>query len=160
MTFLHLLLFHSCWASGSTFGFILQKIPLQEKILKDAAVLDNPGKRVKCQLNQVCFVLICQVTVGNLALKLGQLKYQKLDWLQPDTDDQWVVVTVAAACGGTLVTLILIIVAVYKRKSSRAERQFTKLQVQLDALESNIRHECKQGRLPSNYIAVVTHSTC
>ena len=86
-----------------------------------------------------------QVTVGNLVFKLGQLKYQKSDWLQPDSDDQWIVVMVAAACGGTLVTLIVVIVAVYKRKSSRAERQFTKLQVQLDALESNIRRECKQG---------------
>jgi len=86
------------------------------------------------------------VKVGNLAFKLGRLKYQKLDWLQSDaTDDRWVVVMIAAACGGTLVTLIVVIVAVYKRKSSRAERQFTKLQVQLDALESNIRHECKQG---------------
>jgi len=85
-----------------------------------------------------------QVTVGNLRFKLGQLKYQKLNWLQSDNDDQMLVV-VAAACSGTLVTLIVIIVAVYKSKSSRAERQFTKLQVQLDALESNIRHECKQG---------------
>jgi len=87
-----------------------------------------------------------QVTVGNLVFKLGQLKYQKLDWLQSDDDDHWIIVMVAAACGGTLVTLIVVIVAVYKRKSSRAERQFTKLQVQLDALESNIRHECKQGK--------------
>jgi len=86
-----------------------------------------------------------QVSVGNLVFSLGQLKYQKLDWLQSDTDDPWLVVIVAAACGGTLVTLIVVIVAVYKRKSSRAQRQFTKLQVQLDALESNIRHECKQG---------------
>jgi len=86
-----------------------------------------------------------QVTVGNLVFKLGQLKYQKMDWLQSDSDDQWIIVMVAAACGGTLVTLIIVIVAIYKHKSSRAERQFTKLQVQLDALESNIRHECKQG---------------
>ena len=86
-----------------------------------------------------------QVTVGNVVFKLGQLKYQKLDWLQSDGGDQWTVVMVAAACGGTLILLIVIVVAVYKRKSSRAERQFTKLQVQLDALESNIRHECKQG---------------
>ena len=90
-----------------------------------------------------------QVTVGNLVFKLGQLKYQKLDLLQSDSDDQWIVVMVAAGCGGTLVTLIVIVVAVYKRKSSRAERQFTKLQVQLDALESNIRHECKQGAVKS-----------
>jgi len=85
------------------------------------------------------------VTVGNLVFKLGQLKYQKLDWLQSSSEDEWTVVVVAAACGGTLVTLIVVVIAVYKRKSSRAERQFTKLQVQLDALESNIRHECKQG---------------
>ena len=93
---------------------------------------------------------VYKVTVGNLVFKLGRLKYQKLDWAQTTTadgDDQWIVVAVAAACGGTLVTLIVVIVAVYKRKSSRAQRQFTKLQVQLDALESNIRHECKQGTI-------------
>jgi len=94
--------------------------------------------------------MFCQVTVGNLIFKLGQLKYQKLDGLQSDSEDQWTVVMVAAACGGTLVTVIIIIVAVYKRKSSRAERQFTKLQVQLDALETNIRHECKQGTTHSH----------
>jgi len=90
-----------------------------------------------------------QVTVGNLVFKLGHLKYQKQDGLQqqaPSDEDEWPVAMVAAgACGGTLLALIIIIVAVYKRKSSRAERQFTKLQVQLDALETNIRHECKQG---------------
>jgi len=89
--------------------------------------------------------ICCQVVVGNLIFKLGQLKYQKLDGLQSDSEDQWTVVMVAAVCGGTLVALIIIVVAIYKRKSSRAERQFTKLQVQLDALETNIRHECKQG---------------
>ena len=86
------------------------------------------------------------MTVGNLAFKLGQLKYQRQGGLQAaDAEDQWTVVTVAAACGGTVVTLIVIIVAVYKRKSSRAERQFTKLQLQLDALETSVRDECKQG---------------
>ena len=104
-------------------------------------------------VKRICIFGCNQVTVGNLMFKLGQLKYQKLDWMQLESDDQWVVVMVAAACGGTLVTLIVIIIAVYKRKSSRAERQFTKLQVQLDALESNIRHECKQG-------TVVLHNSC
>ena len=103
-----------------------------------------------------------QVTVGNLVFKLGKLKYQKLDWLQSDDDDQWTVVMVAAACGATLILLIVIVVVVYKRKSSRAERQFTKLQVQLDALESNIRHECKQGtsKLPTWITGTTTLNHC
>jgi plexin A len=83
------------------------------------------------------------VVVGNLVYELGRLKYQKMDITQ--SEDQWIIFSVVAACGGTLLTLIIITVAVYKRKSTLAEHQFTKLQVQLDALESNIRHECKQA---------------
>lgn len=102
------------------------------------------------------WLYVTQVTVGNLVYRLGQLKYQKLDWLESDSDDQWIVVVVAAACGGTLVTLIIVIMVVYKRKSSRAQQQFTKLQVQLDALESNIRHECKQG-IVINIVNLLTY---
>jgi len=120
-----------------SYHIISQKVKTQTKTgLHDTVIIE--------------VVRVCdQVKVGNLIFKLGQLKYQKLDGLQTDTEDQWTVVMVAAACGGTLVALIIIVVAVYKRKSSRAERQFTKLQVQLDALETNIRHECKQGWLVS-----------
>ena len=87
-------------------------------------------------------VCSAQVVIGNLVFHLGQLEYQK----STPVEDQFFVVVIAAACGGTLLATIFIIITIYKRKSTKAERQFKKLQVQLDSLESNIRHECKQGR--------------
>jgi hypothetical protein len=86
-----------------------------------------------------------QVSVGNLEFQLGRLEYQKFGAEVPDGAAQWVIIVVAAGGGGALLTAIAIVLAVCKYKSTRAERQFTKLQMQLDVLESNIRHECKQG---------------
>jgi len=82
-----------------------------------------------------------QVGVGNLVYVLGQLQYQKLGSAGAD---YWIVGV--AVTGGTMLTVIFIILVVYKRKSTRAERQFKRLQLQLDSLESNIRNECKQGQ--------------
>ncbi len=84
--------------------------------------------------------------VGNLLFKLGRLEYQKFEVDSTDGSSmRWLIVAMAAGCGGALLTIIAIIVTVYKFKSTRAKRQFAKLQMQLDVLESNIRHECKQG---------------
>jgi len=81
-----------------------------------------------------------QVTIGNLDYELGRLQYQKLD---SDAAEYWIVGV--AMTGGAMLTIIFIILVVYKRKSTRAQRQFKRLQLQLDSLESNIRNECKQG---------------
>jgi hypothetical protein len=50
-----------------------------------------------------------------------------------------------AAGGGFLLVIIIIILIIYRRQSTRAERIYHKLQIQLDNLESNVRNECKQG---------------
>jgi len=73
---------------------------------------------------------------------LGRLQYQKLA-SSSAAADYWIVGV--AVSGGTMLTVIFVILVVYKRKSTRAERQFKRLQLQLDSLESNIRNECKQG---------------
>jgi len=54
--------------------------------------------------------------------------------------------------GGMLVVIIAILVSVFVRKSSYNERLFRRLQGQLDALESSVRNECKQGLLLPGYI--------
>ena len=90
------------------------------------------------------------MVVGNLVYAVGELRYQKLAGSEQGASsaaaaaaDYWVLGS--AVGGGALLTCIVVIVAVYKRKSTRAQRQFKHLQLQLDALESNIRNECKQG---------------
>ena len=81
-----------------------------------------------------------QVIVGNLVYTVGQLEYQTVESVHGEF---WIVGV--AVGGGVLLTVIFIILVIYKRKRTRAERQFKKLQLQLDTLESNIRNECKQG---------------
>jgi plexin A len=81
-----------------------------------------------------------QVAVGNLEFVLGQLEYQKFE---PARSEYWVIGV--AVGGGVLLTVVMVILIVYKRKSTHAQRQFRRLQQQLDSLESNIRNECKQG---------------
>ena len=49
------------------------------------------------------------------------------------------------AGGSFLIVIIIVIIIIYQRKSSNAERQYKKMQGQLDMLESNVRNECKQG---------------
>jgi len=95
-----------------------------------------------------CSSCIFQVFVGNLRFDLGRLEYQKFGADASGGAAQWVIVVVAAGCGGALLTAIAVVLAVCKYKSTRAERQVTKRQMQLDVLESNIRHECKQGDYP------------
>lgn len=86
------------------------------------------------------FSLSVEVVVGNLFYTLGQLEYQKV---AADDSEYWIIGV--AFGGGTLLTIIFVVLIVYKRKSTNAERQFKKLNLQLDALEINIRNECKQG---------------
>ena len=84
--------------------------------------------------------MTCQVIVGRIEFVLGQLEYQKFEHVG---SEYWVVGV--AIGGGSLLTVVMVILIVYKRKSTRAQRQFRRLQQQLDSLESNIRNECKQG---------------
>ena len=50
-----------------------------------------------------------------------------------------------------LILTIIVILIVCRRRSTLAERQYKKMKAQLDALESNVRNECKQGS-SKNYI--------
>lgn len=77
--------------------------------------------------------------MGNLEFSLGELQY-----VSEQGNEIWIIGV--AVGGGVLLTFIIIILVVYKRKSTRAERQYKKLKMQLDTLESNVRNECKQGR--------------
>lgn len=83
-----------------------------------------------------------QVKIGNFERTIGKLKYTTRDGGGQSTAD-WIIGV--AVGGAVLMTIIIIILIIYKRKSTEAERQYKKMQIQLDTLESNVRNECKQG---------------
>lgn len=43
------------------------------------------------------------------------------------------------------IALVIMILFVYRRKSTQAEREYKRIQIQMDTLESNVRLECKQA---------------
>ena len=84
------------------------------------------------------------VRVGeNLRFPLGLLRYEMI---KPYTFPPEVVGGIAAS-GVFLVLLSVVILVVYRRKSTQAEREYKRIQIQMDTLESNVRMECKQGKL-------------
>ena len=50
-----------------------------------------------------------------------------------------------AAGAVVLVLASLLILIVYRRKSTQVEREYKRIQIQMDTLENNIRSECKQA---------------
>ena len=55
---------------------------------------------------------------------------------------------IAGLAGGALFLVLasFVVLAVYRRKSSQAERVYKLMQLQMDSLESHVRTECKQGK--------------
>ena len=55
--------------------------------------------------------------------------------------------TLVGIVSGAALLLVITVVALflYRRKSTRAEREYKRIQMQMDTLESNVRYECKQG---------------
>lgn len=80
-----------------------------------------------------------KVTVGNrLIFDVGDLDYQ----MEP-TSILWPIIV--GVIGGVLVIIIVVLIFVFCLMSSKSERQYGKLQAQMEALESGVRNECKQA---------------
>ncbi|GLH11402.1 Uncharacterized protein GBIM_16186 [Gryllus bimaculatus] len=82
------------------------------------------------------------VRVGrSLRFSIGFLRYEVI---KPYTFPPEAIAGIAA---GTcfLVFLFVIVLYVYRRKSTQAEREYKRIQIQMDTLESNVRSECKQA---------------
>ncbi|XP_043224973.1 plexin-B-like [Amphibalanus amphitrite] len=84
---------------------------------------------------------LVQVTVGNLRFPLGHLQY---DGAGPFKLSGEVIAGIAAGAV-VLVLASLLILLVYRRKSTQVEREYKRIQIQMDTLENNIRSECKQA---------------
>lgn len=82
------------------------------------------------------------VRVGkNLRFPIGYLRY---DVLKPYTLPPEAIAMIAV--GIILFVLFFVgILFIYRRKSTQAEREYKRIQIQMDTLESNVRSECKLG---------------
>lgn len=92
------------------------------------------------------------VRVGqNLRFPIGYLRYEVV---KPYTFPPEAIGGIA---GGVLffAVVIAVIVVIFRRKSTQAEREYKRIQIQMDTLESNVRSECKQGA-PSFPLVVVS----
>ncbi|KAA0201739.1 hypothetical protein HAZT_HAZT002018, partial [Hyalella azteca] len=82
------------------------------------------------------------VRVGsNLRYVIGNLRYEMMKeyHFPPEAIG-------GMATGGLFLVLVsMVILVVYRRKSNQAEREYKRIQIQMDTLESNVRSECKQA---------------
>ncbi|XP_052779998.1 plexin A3-like isoform X2 [Mya arenaria] len=84
---------------------------------------------------------VVMVKIGNLEFKVGRLEYERIAMLTFPTE----YIMGIAAGGGFMLLVILLILILCRRQSHNAERNYRKMQLLLDNLESNVRNECKQA---------------
>lgn len=82
------------------------------------------------------------VRVGrSLRFPIGYLRY---DVLKPFSLPPEAIFMILAGVALFVIFFIAILI-VYRRKSTQAEREYKRIQIQMDTLESNVRFECKQA---------------
>ncbi|KAI7793973.1 plexin-B1 isoform X2 [Triplophysa rosa] len=80
------------------------------------------------------------VRMGNLNFSLGRLQYDSQGQATFPLEAQ-----VGVGVGASIVALIvLVIVLIYRRKSKQALRDYKKVQIQLENLETSVRDRCKK----------------
>ncbi|KAH8283417.1 hypothetical protein KR054_011013 [Drosophila jambulina] len=81
------------------------------------------------------------VKVGsNLRFVIGYLKY---DLSKPYVYSHAIFIVMLTVT--VLVIILVIVLIIYRRKSTQAEREYKRIQIQMITLESNVRSECKQA---------------
>ncbi|XP_052280998.1 plexin-B-like isoform X2 [Dreissena polymorpha] len=84
---------------------------------------------------------VVTVKVGNLEFRVGRLEYEQMAVLAFPSE----YIMGIAAGGGFMLLMILLILILCRRMNHKAERNYRKMQLLLDNLESNVRNECKQA---------------
>ncbi|CAG5984630.1 unnamed protein product [Menidia menidia] len=80
------------------------------------------------------------VQMGNLNFSLGKIQYDNLSLSTFPLEAQ-----IGVGVGASIVVLlVLIIVFIYRRKSKQALRDYKKVQIQLENLETSVRDRCKK----------------
>uniref|UniRef100_A0A4W4E104 Plexin-B1 n=1 Tax=Electrophorus electricus TaxID=8005 RepID=A0A4W4E104_ELEEL len=85
-------------------------------------------------------VLWPQVQMGSLNFSLGRVQYDTLSQSTFPMEAQIGVGAVASL----VVLIVVIIVLIYRRKSKQALRDYKKVQIQLENLETSVRDRCKK----------------
>uniref|UniRef100_A0A8B9TEV5 Plexin-B1 n=1 Tax=Anas platyrhynchos TaxID=8839 RepID=A0A8B9TEV5_ANAPL len=85
-------------------------------------------------------LLSLQVQMGNLNFLLGRVQYDTESQLTFPLEAQ-----IGLGVGASFVALVvLVIVFIYRRKSKQALRDYKKVQIQLENLETSVRDRCKK----------------
>lgn len=102
---------------------------------KQPAPTDENGVE---QINDLPLVVVN--VGGNLRFVIGHIKY---DLLKPYTFSHamWVIIFTIII----VVILLIVVLFIYRRKTTQAEREYKRIQIQMITLESNVRSECKQA---------------
>lgn len=81
------------------------------------------------------------VKVGrNLRFVIGYLKYDLNKPYALSHAMLGIIITVAS-----LIIILIVVLIMFRRKSTQAEREYKRIQIQMITLESNVRSECKQA---------------
>ncbi|CAF4870399.1 unnamed protein product [Pieris macdunnoughi] len=91
------------------------------------------------QTNELNLPLVVVKIGRNLRFPIGYLHYELLRNYNFPPE------AIAAIAAGTffLVLIFMIVLVMYRRRSTKAEREYKRIQIQMDTLESNVRLECK-----------------
>lgn len=80
------------------------------------------------------------VRVGkNLRFPIGYIKYDMFKNFTFPPEAVAMIITTSVV----IMIFFLVVLIVYRRKSTQAEREYKRIQIQMDTLESNVRSECK-----------------
>ncbi|KAH7644557.1 plexin-b [Dermatophagoides farinae] len=103
------------------------------------APTDELGRRNSIELPAIV------LKIGNMRRHLGYIYYS--DYFYAGfNDQQFELLIVISILIGTILTIVsIIILAAYKNKQTEAEREYKRIQLQMDTLENNVRAECKQA---------------
>ncbi|XP_022239400.1 plexin-B-like [Limulus polyphemus] len=78
---------------------------------------------------------------SNLQYDIGYLRYEVTKAYEFPTEAIWGI----TAGGGLLMVLSVVILIILRHKSSQAEQEYKRIQLQMDTLENSVRSECKQA---------------
>jgi len=88
------------------------------------------------------------VKVANLTFDLGSLEYEQVPVSPPNglpQRDQIIIGVCVAAFFFIVFIIVIVILVRFNRMSSRKNREYRQLLSRLNALESGVRDQCKQG---------------
>ncbi|GMS96191.1 hypothetical protein PENTCL1PPCAC_18366, partial [Pristionchus entomophagus] len=78
------------------------------------------------------------VSIGRLKYELGLLEYSSGSLSRR----VWIFILIVVL---SLIVLLFVLVLVWRRKNEQREKDYKKIQIQMENLESNVRKECKQA---------------